>query len=420
MPARFIINILLILALYLLIDFYVFRGVRVVTQNYSEQLKATIKTIYWGISIGLVVATIALMAASRISPNSPTGYKFFTFFFAGFLAIFLPKLVFLLFVLVDDLVFVFQKIVRYFFSGGPNTSEGISRSQFVLTMGLIAAAIPFFSIVYGVVKGRFDFRVIKKTLAFKNLPAAFEGLRVVQISDAHLGSFFENKKPVERAIKMINDLHPDVIVFTGDLVNNYAYEAEPWVQLFSALKAKHGKFSILGNHDYGDYGTWTNLEAKQNNLEKLKYIHAQMGFDLLLNQHRVLSKNGENIALIGVENWGVPPFPQHGDLNKAKSFTDGYAFKILLSHDPSHWDAVVLKNHSDIDLTLSGHTHGMQFGIELGKIKWSPVKYRYPRWAGLYEQGKQLLYVNRGFGYIGFPGRVGIAPEITELTLTRG
>jgi hypothetical protein len=280
----------------------------------------------------------------------------------------------------------------------------------------VAFALTASAFTYGIVKGRFNFRVIAEKLKFKNLPSKFNGFKVIQISDLHIGSFSRFHKSVKEIIEKINKLNPDLIVFTGDMVNNVADEMEGWQPIFSRLKAKHGKISILGNHDYGDYHTFPSAQAKIDNLNRLKEIHREIGFDLLLNENRTIKIDNEQISILGVENWGKPPFVQYGDLDLASKGTENAAFKLLLSHDPSHWDEQV-KPNTNIDLTLSGHTHGMQFGIEIPGFKWSPVKYKYPKWAGLYSEGNQHLYVNRGFGHLGFAGRVGMDPEITEIEL---
>ncbi len=257
-------------------------------------------------------------------------------------------------------------------------------------------------------------------MSFANLPAWADGLRIVHISDIHIGSFFNNHDAVQRGIDMVNELKPDLILFTGDMVNNYADELVGWEDTLSKLNARLGKFSILGNHDYGDYVTWPNAEVRAENIEKLKQYHKKIGFRLLLNEKvNFGAENDESIEILGVENWGLGGFSQYGKLSEAMKDSDEKKFQILLSHDPSHWDAEVMGKTS-IEITLSGHTHGMQFGVEIpGIIKWSPVKYRYPRWGGLYTVGKQHLYVNRGFGYIGFPGRVGMPPEITFFELQK-
>ncbi|WP_299098630.1 metallophosphoesterase [uncultured Winogradskyella sp.] len=295
-----------------------------------------------------------------------------------------------------------------------------SRRKFVSQIALGLAAIPFSSLLYGMYRGKYNFRVLNYTLHFDDLPEAFDGYRLTQISDIHSGSF-DNKEKIEYAIDLINEQKSDVLLFTGDMVNNKASEMIPWKESFSKLKAKDGKFSVLGNHDYGDYVDWNSPEEKSQNLEDLKQIQKDIGFDLLLNESRYLEKNGERLALIGVENWGTGGFKQVGDLNKATKLIEKNDFKILMTHDPSHWEAEVLKDPNHYHLTLSGHTHGMQFGIEIpGWIKWSPAKWRYKQWAGIYTELGQHINVNRGFGYLGYPGRVGIWPEITVIELKKG
>ena len=272
--------------------------------------------------------------------------------------------------------------------------------------------------IYGVVKGRFDFEIVNQSIQFDNLPDSFSGLRIVQLSDIHIGSFFDNHEEVKAAINKVNELKPDYIFFTGDMVNNYAWELDGWEEIFGSLKAQYGKYSILGNHDYADYVKWDNEADKLKNLEDLKQRHAKMGFELLLNESVKLEKDGEFIELLGLENWGKGRFAKYGDLVETMKHTAPESFKILMSHDPSHWDEQVLEKTS-INLTLAGHTHGMQYGVKIGSFQFSPVQFRYPRWAGIYTEGKQHLYVNRGFGYIGFAGRVGISPEITLLELRK-
>lgn len=398
------------------IDLYSFKGLKVLTNDLNNPfIRKGIHYLHW--TIFVVFSTWFFMAFTSVEGMSNyKNYKYYYFLFGMVILIYLPKLFFNSFQFVDDIQYVARKVFT------PKSIQGdglqpISRAKFLYQVGGVVAVLPFLGAAYGMVKGRFDFRVLKENLAFSNLPNSFNGLKVVQISDAHLGSFFDNQKPVEKALEIINSLEADIIVFTGDLVNNFSEEAENWIPLFKGMRAKIGKYSILGNHDYGDYSRWKSIEDKQKNFNRLIEIHLEMGFHLLLNKHVVIEKNNEKIALIGVENWGIAPFPQKGDVEKACLGCENVPFKILLSHDPSHWDEVVLPHHSDIDITLSGHTHGAQFGIELGNIKWSPVKYKYKRWGGLYTEAKQHLYVNRGFGYVGFPGRVGMPPEITLLNL---
>ncbi|MGD1846197.1 MAG: metallophosphoesterase [Salibacteraceae bacterium] len=417
MRTEILVRVLITSGILLLLDLYVYKGIRVLTSGMAASLwRNVIHTGYWTISIGLIVWMAYSFVTYRSAPMEKVDYRMFFFLFGITLTVVVPKLLFGLFHLVEDIVHLVRWVAERSSEAVPNGGSPITRIDFLTKIGAVLAVLPFSAFIYGMVKGRFNFRVIRKTLAYQNLPAAFDGLKVVQLSDMHLGSFFENRDAVQPAIKMINDLEPDVILFTGDLVNNYAQEAEPWVDVFKGLKASVGKFSVLGNHDYGDYVAWSDVQSKINNLDRVKQANRDMGFQLLLNESVVLERNGDKIGIAGVENWGLPPFPQHGDLKKALSGIQDIPFQVLMSHDPSHWDAQVLKK-SKVDLTLSGHTHGMQFGVEIGGFQWSPVKFKYPRWAGLYEEGRQHLYVNRGFGYIGYPGRVGISPEITLLEL---
>jgi predicted MPP superfamily phosphohydrolase len=287
-------------------------------------------------------------------------------------------------------------------------------------MALVVAALPFSTLLYGMYRGKYNYKVLKYSLEFDDLPDAFDGYQITQISDIHSGSFDPeySREKIEYGIDLINQQKSDVILFTGDLVNNRSDEMDQWIDTFKKLKAKDGKFSVLGNHDYGDYVDWDSQEAKAQNMKKLEVIHKQIGFDLLLNENRKLKKDGKEIALIGVENWGAGGFKKVGDLQRAAAGVKSEDFKILMSHDPSHWEKKVRNSKEHYHLTLSGHTHGMQFGIEIpGWIKWSPVKWRYKYWAGIYEEAGRYINVNRGFGFLAYPGRVGIWPEITVITL---
>lgn len=287
--------------------------------------------------------------------------------------------------------------------------------------GIVAASLSLltiFLINYGVWFGRYHFKTHHITLEYDNLPDAFDGFRIAQISDLHLGTF-DQKNRVNKGLKKLQHEQPDVILFTGDMVNNRAVEAKAFIESFGKLKAPFGKYSVLGNHDYGEYVQWESDQARNKNLDDLKDIHQKMGFRLLLNEHIAITNENDSIYIAGVENWGEPPFPQHGDLNKSISSLTPNDFIVLLSHDPTHWRNEIIKHPTNIELTLSGHTHGMQFGIEIGKFKWSPVKYRYADWAGLFEEAGRKMYVNRGYGSIGFPGRVGIRPEITIIELRK-
>ncbi len=324
------------------------------------------------------------------------------------------------------IVFLFSEDIFRFLSAGYHKIFGGTkefslpqRRRFLSALAMGIAALPFSALLYGMVKGRYNFKVLKYNLEFDDLPDSFDGYQITQISDVHSGSF-DNREKIEYAINLINKQKSDVLLFTGDMVNNMAEEMLPWKDLFSTLSAKDGKFSVLGNHDYGDYVSWETEEAKSNNLTDLKNIQKEMGFDLLLNDSRYLRKGEDRIALIGVENWGRGGFKKAGDLKKAVSNIKKDDFKILMSHDPSHWEDQVLKDDYHYHLTLSGHTHGMQFGIEIpGWIKWSPAKWRYKYWAGVYEEMGQMINVNRGFGFLGYPGRVGIWPEITVIILKK-
>jgi len=294
-----------------------------------------------------------------------------------------------------------------------------SRRKFVSQIALGLASIPLTSLLYGMYKGRYNYKVLQYELTYDDLPEAFDGFTITQISDVHSGSF-DNAKKVQYGIDLINRQQSDVILFTGDFVNNQTSELDPWIDIFAQLKAPFGKYSVMGNHDYGDYMQWPSEAAKVENFEAFKKAHQSMGFDLLLNESRFLEKDGQRLALIGVENWGAGRFKKAGDLNKAVSGLQATDFKVLMTHDPSHWEAEVLPHPFPFHLTLSGHTHGMQFGIEIpGWIKWSPAQWRYKQWAGIYERDQQRINVNRGFGFLAYPGRVGMWPEVSVITLRR-
>jgi len=405
----------------LLVDIYTYRGVKpLIARIKYTMARQSLSILFWGISI-FVFACFSLFVFGIKHVQQYETYIYVGYLVASFALFYIPKFIFIIFVLLKDIQGAITKITRWFRERKEksipqfNSTKKMERSEFLYQIGLILAAIPFASILYGVTKGKFNFRVIREKISFDHLPNSFKGLKIVQISDMHLGSFNNNFEKIAKAVELINEQEPDLILFTGDLVNNFAEETHGWAPVLSKMKAKIGKYSIMGNHDYGDYSHWKSPADKAKNLQAIKDFHKEMGFKLLLNESETITINNEEIALLGVENWGKPPFPQHGDLNKAINGSSNQAFKILMSHDPSHWDEQVLD--TDIALTFSGHTHGMQFGIERAGIKWSPVQYKYPRWGGLYQQGDQYLYVNRGFGFIGFPGRIGMPPEITLVEL---
>ena len=283
-------------------------------------------------------------------------------------------------------------------------------------VGLLSGFLPFFMVLYAIFRAVYRFRIHRIKIKIDKLPQNFNGLRIVHISDIHLGSFNHRYQIFDRAVRMINQLEPDLLFFTGDMVNNFAWELKGWKSTFIKLSARIGKFSVLGNHDYGDYSNWENSQTKMANFEAIKNFHKDIGFTLLLNQAEVIEDKNQSIAIIGVEYWSTLPFKQYGDLKKSLAGVEEIPFKILLSHDPSHWAAEVV-GQEQISLTLSGHTHGMQAGIQLKNKEWSPIKFKYPHWAGLYEKGGQYLYVNRGLGWLGFPGRIGMRPEITLIEL---
>jgi predicted MPP superfamily phosphohydrolase len=398
------------------IDLYVFQVVKMLSSSSSQKTKSIIFTVYWAISIAIIILFILLpLLNTERWPKNFRNYVFVTI-----IGIFFAKVLASVFFLVDDLRRVIQwAVAKIFFrntEGESQVNDGISRSVFLSWLGFGIGGALISSLVYGF-SNKYKYHIRRVPLSYPNLPEAFRGLKIVQISDIHSGSF-DNKKAVEKGVQEILDLKPDLILFTGDLINDRATEMLGYEEVFGRLKAPMGVYSTLGNHDYGDYVKWPSEEARNQNIEDLKKIQAGMGWRLLLNEHVVLEKGGHEIALIGIENWSAKArFPKHGKMWQAYPGSEKYPFKILMSHDPSHWDAEVRPKYSDIDLMLAGHTHGMQFGIEIPGFRWSPVKYVYDQWAGLYEEGKQKLYVNRGYGFIGYPGRVGILPEITLIEL---
>lgn len=401
----------------LLIDLYVFQAVKVVMQHAAPKFKFIVFGLYWFVSAAAVI-TMLVMPYINID-NWPKAFR--TYFIAILIGLFLSKALTAVFLIVDDLRRLLQwaggKLFYQYVHGEPFKAAGISRSVFMSWLGLGIGGGLFSAFIYGF-GNKYRYQVKKISLQFPNLPEAFKGLKIVHISDIHSGSFTD-KKAVAHGVDMIMKQGADLLLFTGDLVNDRADEMSDYTDVFSKLSAPMGVFSTLGNHDYGDYRQWPSAEAKAENLERLKQLQKDMGWRLLMNEHVVFEKNGQQIALIGIENWGAKAnFPKYGKLDVAYAGAEKYPFKILMSHDPSHWDAQVRPEYKDIDLMLAGHTHGMQFGVELPGFKWSPVQYVYKQWAGLYAEATQKLYVNRGYGFIGYPGRVGILPEITVITLT--
>ncbi|WP_315101498.1 metallophosphoesterase [Capnocytophaga sputigena] len=392
-----------IFTFYFLLTFYASRSLKTLKAPYW------VKWLFWLITIGVVVHLLYhWFCRGKVVWSAPQQYAV-----AGLLTWLIICLFVTLPLLLEDII----RLIKAIFRKPTNAPRIPSRRKFVSTLGWGLAAIPFASILYSIFKGKYNYKVWKYTLYFDNLPKAFDGYRITQISDIHCGSF-DNYEKIRYGIELINSQKSNVILFTGDLVNNLANEVHNWKSLFATLQAPDGVFSIMGNHDYGDYSSWETPEAKQQNLEHLFDLQRQMGWHLLLNKHCYLERDGEKIALIGVENWGHGRFSKYGDLNKAMEGVNTEDFKILMSHDPTHWQEVVLPENKDIQLTLSGHTHGMQCGIEIpGWLKWSPSQYIYKYWGGMYEEGGKYLNVNRGFGYHAFPGRLGVWPEITVIEL---
>jgi hypothetical protein len=398
----------------IIIDWYAYSGLKIAISPLPLGVQKLTKIFFFSLT---ALTILGFMLYEPMSRNQTTR-TILTFVVSIGSANMIAKLVFALWIVAADLKrlaeFIWIKVNPSVVS---NEKGGISRNQFLLQTGAITATLPLLGMGWGVLKGAHDYKVIRRTIKIKDLPRAFEGLTITQLSDLHTGSFW-SKKAVTRGIQMVNELDSDLIFFTGDLVNNKADELEGWTELFSTLKAKYGVFSVLGNHDYGDYVPWGSEQEKQENLERLIKTQEQMGWRLLMDDHEIISKDGEDLAVVGIQNWGAKGrFPKYGNLSKAISGLKDSTTQLLLSHDPSHWRAEVLPNFPHVNAMFSGHTHGFQFGIEVGDIKWSPVKYFYPEWADLYQEKDQYLYVNRGFGYIGYPGRLGIRPEITVITL---
>lgn len=397
-------KILLLCLVILIVDIFAFYWLLSITQLISiSYIKIVIYIAFWIFTIGLISSIIVLK--SRLEKMQAYRKQLFVSSLYGLVvSSLIPKFIF---------AFVFS--ILYF------TNYVLSKEESIIIvplLGLLSGFLPFFIILFGIFSTKYKFEVHNITVKFKELPASFNGLKIVQISDLHLGSFSFKYHILEKATAIINELEPDFIFFTGDLVNNFAWELKGWSTVLKKLKAKTGKFAVLGNHDYGDYSKWKSPEAKQSNHESIKYFYKKIGFKLLLNDAEIIKSNGNKLAVIGVENWGIPPFKQYGDLQKALIKAKGVSFKILLSHDPTHWSEEVV-NQTNIALTLSGHTHGMQAGFQSKNIKWSPIKYKYKHWAGLYIQGKQYLHVNRGLGWLGFPGRLGMRPEISLIELKK-
>jgi predicted MPP superfamily phosphohydrolase len=414
------LNTIVLLIILLLLDLYVFMAIKAIFSGSSAKVRSFVFGGYWTMS-GLVLISIALLPYLHWQDWPANTRSYILTIIVG---IVFAKILAAVFLLLDDARRGIQWVISRFSSEGTAavSANGISRSRFLSQMALVLGGGMFATLVYGL-SNKYSYRVHKMKLAFKNLPPAFKGLRIVQISDIHSGSL-TNKDAVIKGVEMINAQKADLVLFTGDLVNDRASEMDPLMEVFRQVKAPMGVYSTLGNHDYGDYYAWPDKDAngysvlRTQNLERLKQVHGELGWRLLMNEHVTLERDGQQIALLGIENWSaMSRFPKYGDMKKAYAGAAHLPFKILMSHDPTHWDAQVRTEYQDIDLMLAGHTHGMQFGVEIPGFKWSPAQFIYKEWAGLYKQGDQRLYVNRGFGFLGYPGRVGIMPEITVIDL---
>ena len=395
---------------------YGYLAVRTAFAPSSPAARRGFAVSYWVLTLGLWALCIW---AARTRHDGAVALK--SYLLAAPLLLLAAKLVVVFPMLLEDLTRLGRWAARSLggAAGSREAAEPISRSQFISRLALGLGAVPLLALIWGMVKGKTDYRVRRVVLRYPNLPAAFDGFKILQISDLHTGSFNGNLEPLRRAVGIINAQKADLIVMTGDLVNDRATEVEPHIETLAGIKSELPIFSILGNHDYGDYVQWPSPEAKRENLQRLMRNHARIGWRLMMDEAHTIRRGADEFAIIGVQNWSSHPnFPKHGNLPKAHAASGHAPFKLLLSHDPSHWEAQVL-DYKDIDLTLSGHTHGMQFGVNLPNFKWSPVQYSYPQWAGTYAQSRQRLYVNVGLGFLGFPGRVGFLPEITLLELRR-
>jgi predicted MPP superfamily phosphohydrolase len=400
---------------FLLIDFYLFQAVLAVSKDWSPLWKGILRYGFWFPTL------VCLSALAWWTLDDPYKYgpSFRNILITVLFATYFSKIFGILFVFVDDLQRGVRWVASFFTSSEEKLpGEAITRSEFLTKAALVATAVPFGAMAYGVISGAHDYRLRNVTVKLPNLPKAFDGVRIGQLSDIHSGSFW-NKVAVKGGVEMMMNEKPDLLFFTGDLVNNEASEVREFIDIFNKLRAPLGVYSVTGNHDYGDYYPWASKELKRENFNKLVAAHREMGYDILMNENRIIELSGEKIAVLGIENWGAGNWTKYGRIDRAYEGTSEASVKLLLSHDPSHWDAQVRNNYKDIDMAFAGHTHGFQFGIEIPGFKWSPSQYVYKQWAGLYQEGDQFLYVNRGFGYLGYPGRIGMPPELTIVELKR-
>ncbi len=411
----------------LLIDVYVYQAVRTLSRSASESTQRTIAIIYWGFT----VLSLLLYVIMQFLPPDSISRNTRTFLWATIAIPYFSKIFAVIIILIDDIGRFFRWVVSLFYK--PEVREAVEdttrknlpptdaipRSEFLMKTALVVGAVPLVGFTWGILSGAHDYRIRRIKLPLKNLPSGFDGLTIAQISDIHSGSFF-NKTAVRGGVDLLLKQKPDIVFFTGDLVNSHAEEVNSYIDVFNKVKAPLGVYSTLGNHDYGKYVQWPSVQAERQNVLNVVAAHKQMGWNIMMDQNKILEQNGDKIALIGVQNLGFGPAAlRAGNLAKAYQGAEDYPVKLLLSHNPTHCDAEVRQKYPDIDVMFSGHTHGAQFGVEIGDVRWSPAQYFYKQWAGLYQDGNQRLYVNRGYGYIGYPGRVGILREITVFELVK-
>jgi predicted MPP superfamily phosphohydrolase len=392
------------------LDYYVWMAVKTAFRNSRQSIQTTAKNVFWGFTLFILIGIISYNALPLHAWKNEIRITFMAIVMISVIT----KLFIIIFLLLEDITRFFrwgtQKVLK-------KDPSAISRHEFLSQAALAVGAVPAATFAFGIISGAHDYTVEQIPLKIKGLPSSFKGLKIAQISDIHTGSFF-NKTAVKGGVEMLMREKPDVVFFTGDLVNNESKEVQNYFDVFNKVKAPLGVFSTLGNHDYGDYVRWKSPEAKNQNLKDLMKAHELMGWDLLMDEHRFLEESGEKLAIIGVQNIGLGRFPWYGNLEKAHKGTEEASAKLLLSHDPNHWNAEVTKKYKDIDVAFAGHTHGTQFGVKIAEMRWSPAQYVYKQWAGLYQEGEQQIYVNRGYGYLGYPGRVGMPPEISIFTLS--
>lgn len=408
---------LIFIVLFLLVDYYLFQAVVTVSKSWTPLWKNIARYGFW---VPTVLSIVALAWWTFGDPyRYGTGVR--NWVMTALVAGYFSKMFGVVVIFMDDITRGVKWLANFFYRGDaePLPGTAIPRSEFLAKTALVAASIPFGTMAYGILSGAHDYRVRRVTVKLPNLPKSFDGIKIGHVSDIHSGSFF-NKTAVKGGVEMMQSEKPDLIFFTGDLVNNQSAEVKDYINIFDKFKAPLGVYSVTGNHDYGDYYHWDSIDAKRRNFKDLIEAHRLMNFNLLMNRNCIIEQGGEKLAILGNENWGGGRFAKYGKLDLAHQGTEEAAVKLLLSHDPSHWDAQVRPSYKDIDVMFSGHTHGFQFGIEIGNFKWSPSQYAYKQWAGLYQEGAQYLYVNRGFGYLGYPGRIGMPPELTIMELKRG